>query len=51
MVIEAIRQRPAFRERPEHVFYGGSLEQTRQMLEQMLAPNDVALLIGFGNDL
>ncbi len=48
MLIEAIRKRPAFINRPEHVYYGGSLAQTRQMLEQMLAPNDVALLMGSG---
>ncbi|HEU5199647.1 MAG TPA: UDP-N-acetylmuramate--L-alanine ligase [Ktedonobacterales bacterium] len=48
MITEAIRQRPAFLERPEHVFYGGSLAETRQLLEQMLAPNDVALLMGSG---
>jgi UDP-N-acetylmuramate--alanine ligase len=48
MLVEAIRQRPAFAGRCEHIIYGGSLTETQRLLEQMLAPNDVALLMGSG---
>ncbi len=48
MLVEAIRQRPAFARRIEHVIYGASLAETQRLLEQMLAPNDVALLMGSG---
>jgi UDP-N-acetylmuramate--alanine ligase len=48
MLVDAIRQRPAFAGRAEHVIYGGSLIETQRLLEQMLAPNDVALLMGSG---
>jgi UDP-N-acetylmuramate--alanine ligase len=48
MIVDTIRQRPAFDGRGEHVIYGGSLEATKRLLEAMLAPNDVALLMGSG---
>jgi UDP-N-acetylmuramate--alanine ligase len=48
MLVEAIRQRPAFTERAGHVIYGASLADTRRLLEAMLAPNDIALLMGSG---
>ncbi len=48
MLVQAIQQRPTFAAHPEHVYYGGSLTETRQMLEALLAPNDVALLMGSG---
>lgn len=48
VIVETIRQRPAFARRSEHVIYGGPLEETRRLLEAMLAPNDVALLMGSG---
>src|SRR6185437_14492339 len=48
MLVTAIRQRPAFtgRGRGERVIYGASLEETQRLLEAMLAPDDVALLMG-----
>jgi UDP-N-acetylmuramate--alanine ligase len=48
MIVEAIRQRPAFAGRGEHVVYGGDLAETQALLEAMLAPNDIALLMGSG---
>jgi len=48
MLVEAIRQRPAFAGRGDHVIYGASLDETQHLLAQMLAPNDVALLMGSG---
>lgn len=48
MIVEAIRQRPAFAGRGEHVIYGASLDETQRLLEAMLAPNDIALLMGSG---
>jgi UDP-N-acetylmuramate--alanine ligase len=47
-LVKAIRERPAFRGRTRHVRYGASLAETRTMLEKLLAPNDVALLMGSG---
>ncbi|HEY7125081.1 MAG TPA: UDP-N-acetylmuramate--L-alanine ligase [Ktedonobacterales bacterium] len=47
-LIKAVRERPAFRGRTRHVRYGGSLAETRALLEKMLAPNDIALLMGSG---
>lgn len=47
-LVKAIRERPAFRGRARHVRYGASLAETRILLEKLLAPNDVALLMGSG---
>jgi UDP-N-acetylmuramate--alanine ligase len=48
MLVEAIRQRPAFVGSGDHVIYGGSLAETQRLLEALLAPNDTALLMGSG---
>jgi UDP-N-acetylmuramate--alanine ligase len=48
MLVKAVRERPAFRRRTRHVRYGASLAETKALLEKLLAPNDVALLLGSG---
>ncbi len=48
MLVEAIRQRPAFADRTGHVLYGATLSETQRLLEALLAPNDLALLMGSG---
>ncbi|HEY7347430.1 MAG TPA: UDP-N-acetylmuramate--L-alanine ligase [Ktedonobacterales bacterium] len=47
-LVAAIQQRPTFAGRGDHVIYGASLAETQRLLEAMLAPNDIALLMGSG---
>ena len=48
-LVAAIQRDQHFTSRPDRVHYGGSLEQTRVLLESLVQPSDELALMGSGN--
>lgn len=47
-LVAAIQRDPAFAQRAAHVHYGGSLDETRALLETLAQPGDVLAMLGSG---
>jgi UDP-N-acetylmuramate--alanine ligase len=48
-LVAAIQRDPAFAGQPDRVHYGGSLDQTRALLEEIARPGDALALLGSGS--
>jgi UDP-N-acetylmuramate--alanine ligase len=48
-LVAAIQRDAAFTMRPERVHYGGSLDETRALLETLARPGDVLVMLGSGS--
>lgn len=48
-IVEAIGQRPRFREEQAHILYGGNVRETAALLQKTLRSGDVVLLMGAGD--
>lgn len=48
-LVAALQRDPAFADQPERVHYGGSLDQTRDLLARLVQPGDVLAMLGSGS--